>query len=42
MSQTLDLPANQPPTYTVQQFPETIAVFRLAPGADVPGWAQSS
>ncbi|MEP6815327.1 MAG: ACT domain-containing protein [Marmoricola sp.] len=42
MSQTLDLPANQPPTYTLQQFPETIAVVRLAPGADVPRWAESS
>jgi hypothetical protein len=29
-------------TYTLQQFPETIAVVRLAPGAEVPAWAESS
>jgi hypothetical protein len=31
-----------PATYTLQQFPETIAVVRLGPGAEVPTWAESS
>ena len=26
----------------LEQFPEKIAVVRLAPGAEVPGWAESS
>lgn len=33
---------NQSATYTLEQFPETIAVVRLAPGAEVPTWAESS
>lgn len=31
-----------PQTFTLQQFPEKLAVVRLAPGADVPPWAESS
>jgi hypothetical protein len=27
---------------TLQQFPETLAVVRLGPGAEVPSWAESS
>ena len=26
----------------LEQFPETLAVVRLGPGAEVPGWAESS
>ena len=29
-------------TFTIQQFPEKIAVVRLPPGADIPDWAESS
>jgi uncharacterized protein len=29
-------------TLTLQQFPEKLAVVRLAPGAEVPAWAESS
>lgn len=29
-------------TYTLQQFPEKLAVVRLPPGAEVPSWAESS
>ncbi|HET7351025.1 MAG TPA: ACT domain-containing protein [Marmoricola sp.] len=29
-------------TFTLEQFPEKLAVVRLAPGAEVPGWAESS
>jgi hypothetical protein len=29
-------------TLTLEQFPEKLAVVRLGPGADVPGWAESS
>jgi uncharacterized protein len=29
-------------TFTIQRFPETIAVVRLGPGAEVPPWAESS
>ena len=29
-------------TFTLEQFPEKIAVVRLAPGAEVPEWAESS
>ena len=28
--------------FTIQQFPEKIAVVRLPPGADIPEWAESS
>jgi hypothetical protein len=30
------------PTYTLQQFPEKLAVVRLPAGAEVPAWAESS
>lgn len=30
------------PVFTLQQFPEKLAVVRLAPGAEVPLWAESS
>lgn len=29
-------------TFEVEQFPETLAVVRLAPGAEIPTWAESS
>jgi hypothetical protein len=29
-------------SFTLQQFPETLAVVRLGPGAEVPSWAESS
>lgn len=29
-------------TYVLEQFPEKLAVVRLGPGAEVPGWAESS
>jgi len=29
-------------TFTLHQFPEKLAVVRLGPGAEVPGWAESS
>ena len=29
-------------TYELEQFPETLAVVRLAPGAEIPAWAESS
>ncbi|WP_067434452.1 ACT domain-containing protein [Nocardioides jensenii] len=29
-------------TFTLQQFPEKLAVVRLAPGAEVPDWAEAS
>jgi hypothetical protein len=42
MNEPVNEPVNEPTTYTLQQFPETIAVVRLGPGADVPPWAESS
>ena len=29
-------------THEIEQFPETLAVVRLAPGAEIPEWAESS
>jgi len=29
-------------TYTIQQFPEKLAVVKLPPGAEIPAWAESS
>jgi len=29
-------------THQIEQFPETLAVVRLAPGAEIPTWAESS
>ncbi len=29
-------------TFQLEQFPETLAVVRLAPGAEIPTWAESS
>ncbi|WP_182526740.1 ACT domain-containing protein [Nocardioides dongkuii] len=44
-----DQPTDQPteqqpagPTYTLQQFPEKLAVIRLPPGSEVPAWAESA
>jgi uncharacterized protein len=31
-----------PETLALERFPETLAVVRLGPGAEVPGWAESS
>ena len=30
------------PTFSISRFPETLAVVRLAPGAEIPEWAESS
>ncbi len=30
------------PTYSLERYPERLAVVRLGPGADVPAWAESS
>ena len=30
------------PTYALRQFPEKLAVINLPPGAEIPGWAESS
>lgn len=30
------------PTFTLQRFPETLAVVRLGPGSEIPSWAESS
>jgi len=30
------------PTYTLQEFPEKLAVVRLPPGSEIPAWAESS
>lgn len=30
------------PTWSLDQFPETLAVVRLGPGAEIPTWAESS
>jgi hypothetical protein len=35
-------PQGDPGTFVLEQFPEKIAVVRLAPGAEVPTWAESS
>jgi hypothetical protein len=33
----------QPPSpHSLSRYPETLAVVRLGPGAEVPGWAESS
>ncbi len=32
----------EPPTYTIGQFPETLAVVRMGPGTEIPAWAESS
>ena len=29
-------------TFTIEQFPEQVAVVRLGPGAPIPNWAESS
>jgi hypothetical protein len=29
-------------TFTLEQFPEKLAVVRLGPGAEIPSWAESS
>ncbi len=34
--------AKAPTGYTLQQFPEKMAVVRLPPGAEVPPWAESA
>jgi hypothetical protein len=31
-----------PRSFTLEQFPEKLAVVRLGPGAEVPAWAESS
>ena len=33
---------SEPDALTLEQFPEKLAVVRLGPGAEVPGWAESS
>lgn len=39
--EVLGLPDAEP-TYHLQQFPEKLAVIKLPPGAEIPGWAESS
>ncbi len=34
--------ADEATTFTIEQFPETLAVVRLGPGAEIPTWAESS
>ncbi|WP_244927875.1 ACT domain-containing protein [Nocardioides sp. W7] len=34
--------AVEQPTFTLQQFPEKLAVVRLPPGSEIPTWAESS
>ena len=29
-------------TYSIEQYPEQVAVVRFGPGSEVPGWAESS
>lgn len=40
--QTFEGPDPEGRTFTLQQFPETLAVVRLGPGAEIPEWAESS
>ena len=35
-------PSEQPTTFTLERFPEKLAVVRLGAGAEVPSWAESS
>jgi hypothetical protein len=45
MSEPVDDPVTESDvlqTFTLEQFPEKLAVVRLGPGAEVPGWAESS
>lgn len=30
------------PTFTLERYPETLAVVRLGPGAEIPSWVESS
>ena len=32
----------KPETFKLSRYPETLAVVRLGPGAEVPSWAESS
>ncbi len=32
----------QPRQFTLQRFPETLAIVRFPPGGDIPSWAESS
>jgi hypothetical protein len=44
-SEPVDQPVNErtsPRSFTLEQFPEKLAVVRLGPGAEVPTWAESS
>jgi hypothetical protein len=49
MSDPVDEPPIEPvtesdilQTFTLEQFPEKLAVVRLGPGAEIPSWAESS
>ncbi|WP_158296497.1 ACT domain-containing protein [Nocardioides albidus] len=33
---------SEPQTHSLSRYPETLAVVRLAPGAEIPEWAESS
>jgi hypothetical protein len=35
-------PADSGSTYSLEQFPEKLAVVKLPPGAEIPTWAESS
>ncbi|MDP3892291.1 ACT domain-containing protein [Nocardioides sp.] len=39
---TADQPTADQSVHTLERFPETLAVVRLGPGAEVPDWAESS
>lgn len=41
MTQTPEA-ADGPTSYALHQFPETLAVVKLPPGAEIPEWAESS
>jgi len=45
MTESVDEPVNESDvlqSFTLEQFPEKLAVVGLGPGAEVPGWAESS
>ncbi len=42
MSDVTNDSAETPETFEIARYPETLAVVRLAPGAAVPAWAESS
>ena len=39
---TTETPTTEGPTFTLSYFPEKLAIVNLAPGAEVPRWAEAS